>query len=79
MSWDLKNYFTFLCKFYNICRFYDKRRCKQDVLLEEITCNNLCSNNITHRDSIASSESGQMSSPDILISHGDDGVSLNIN
>ncbi|VDO32692.1 unnamed protein product [Onchocerca flexuosa] len=34
-------------------RFYDKRRCKQDVLLEEITCNNLRSNNITHGDSIA--------------------------
>ncbi|VIO86648.1 Uncharacterized protein BM_BM14788 [Brugia malayi] len=58
-------------------RFYDKRRSKQDVLLEEITCSNLCSNNITHSDSIASL--GQLSSPDILISHVDGTVSLDIN
>ncbi|EJW78173.1 hypothetical protein WUBG_10918, partial [Wuchereria bancrofti] len=59
--------------------FYDKRRYKQDVLLEEITCNNLCSNNITHSDSIASLEFGQLSSPDILISHADGRISLDIN
>ncbi|VDK79214.1 unnamed protein product [Litomosoides sigmodontis] len=58
-------------------RFHDKRRSKEDILLEETTCNNLCSNNITHRDSVASSEYGQ-SSPEILISHADGGVSRGV-
>uniref|UniRef100_A0A1I7VVU2 PlsC domain-containing protein n=1 Tax=Loa loa TaxID=7209 RepID=A0A1I7VVU2_LOALO len=60
-------------------RFYDKRRYKEDILLEEIACNNLCSNNNTHSNSIVSSEFGQLSPAKILISHADSGVPLDIN
>lgn len=59
-------------------RFYDKRRCKQDILLEEmISSNNQCSNNSTRGDSVHLP--GTEVSPDIIIAQADGGIMPDIN